>query len=138
MGETQGSMWTTGLFIILFFGMTTMLFWGLDIMKYNSAVYTIEDNIKAGNYMYCTNVADKDEANDGDDSRCTDGVESIDITQTLDDKFNVCTTVVKTDLDCTGIVSVENRIITYQVSYNGVMLNYDVSDSNDSIVLLPY
>lgn len=113
MGEVQGSMWTTFLFIALFFGMTTTLFWAMDIMRYNSTVLTIEDNIKAENY---------------------------DVFSTLPDKFAPCPVAYDTKTNCTGIIEVDTdkRIVKYQVSFDGFVMNVDASTTDDSIVLLPY
>lgn len=113
MGETQGSMWTTGLFIILFFGMVTVLFWALDIMRYNSTIYTIEDNLKAENY---------------------------DIFSTLSSDYNVCGVAYDTTTDCSGIVAIdeERRIIKYQLSFNGLIMEKNAGTEEDHIVMLPY
>lgn len=112
MGEVQGSLWTTTLFIILFAGMSTMLFWAIDIMHYNSAQYAIEDNIKAGN---------------------------LDYIKTLGENFNVCGTVYDTKDDCSGILeSDDERVVKYQLSFNGIIMEKDASGENDHLVLLPY
>lgn len=113
MGEMQGSMWTTFLFIILFTGMTTMLFWAMDIMRFNSTVLTIEDNIKA---------------------------ENLDVFKDLPDRFQPCGVIYDTNTDCSGIIDIDpdRRIVTYQVSYDGYLMSVDAGNTIDSIVMLPY
>lgn len=122
MGEIQGTVWTTLVFVTIFFGMVAILFWALDLMNYNSTIYTIEDNIRAGNYV---------DAEDGT---------YFDVTKTLDDKYNVCGIVYDTTDDCTGILEIneEKRYVKYQVSFNGVMMHQDASSENDMLVRLPY
>lgn len=113
MGEAQGSLWTTGLFIILFVGMATMLFWAIDIMQYNSTIYSIEDNIKAGNFDYIA---------------------------TLSDKYTPCGQAYTTNSNCTGITEIneEQHYVQYQVSFNGLIMNVSAAENQDFLVLLPY
>lgn len=113
MGETQGSMWTTGLFIILFTGMVTVLLWGLDIMHYNSTMYAVEDNIKAGNYDYI---------------------------KTLSDDYIPCGPAYDTTTNCSAIIEINTNdsYVKYQLAYNGTMLKKDASGTEDKIVLMPY
>lgn len=113
MGEVQGSLWSTLLYITLFTGMVTLLFWALDIMHYNSTMYTIEDNIKAGNLEYINS---------------------------LEDKYNVCGPVYDTNTNCSGIIETnkEQGYVKYQLSFDGLIMKQDASTDNDSIVLLPY
>lgn len=113
MGEIQGSVWTTMLFVTLFFGMVAIIFWALDVMDYNSSVYTIEDNLKAGN---------------------------LEVFDTLDDKLSPCPAAYDTNTNCTGITenNINSHYIKYQISYDGKMLNIDASGDQDNIVLLPY
>lgn len=116
MGEAQGSIWSVLLFMTIFFGMITMLYWALDIMKYYSGVYTIEDNLKAENY---------------------------DVFDDLDDNFKIClypTIENSTEEDCSGIVEINEtkRYIKYQVSYDGLTYNKSASGSEDHLVILPY
>lgn len=122
MGEIQGTIWTTMLFITVFFGMVGILFWALDIMDYNSTIYTIEDNIRAGNY-----IDDEEGA-------------YYDITKTLGEDYNVCGTVYDTTDDCTGIVEIneEKRYVKYQISYDGIMMHRSASSEVDILVRLPY
>lgn len=124
MGEIQGSIWTTMLFITLFFGMTGVLFWSLDIMDMNSTRYTIEDNIRAGNY---------------------------EIFKELDEDYNVCNdlllytseeVVPTSDLsvDCTGIIEINTtqRYVKYKLSYDGLLANVDATTTDGNVVILPY
>lgn len=124
MGEVQGSVWTTILFVTLFFGMVGVLFWALDIMDMNSTMYTIEDNIRAGNY---------------------------EIFKTLDEDYNVCENLIlytegsEIPLsdgleDCTGIIEVNEakRYVKYILSYDGLVANHDAREDDGHIVILPY
>ncbi|WOO88227.1 hypothetical protein R2F61_04685 [Mollicutes bacterium LVI A0078] len=122
MGEVQGTVWTTLVFVTIFFGLVAILFWALDLMNYNSTVYMIEDNIRAGNYI--------------DDEEGT----YYDVTKTVDDRFNACGTVYDTNDDCTGIIEIneDKRYVKYQVSFNGVMMHRDASSDDDMLVRLPY
>lgn len=124
MGEIQGSVWTTILFVTLFFGMVGILFWALDIMSVNSTTYTIEDNIRAGNY---------------------------EVFKDLDDDFTVCTdlllyesgeTVPLSDQseNCTGIVEINEaqRYVKYKISFDGLVSKVDATNSDGNVVILPY
>lgn len=114
MGEVQGSIWTTLLFIILFAGMVSTIFISIDIMNYNSTLYTIEDNLRSGNY---------------------------EVFDTLETRANKCPEVFDDSTNCTGILEIneEKRYVKYQLSYDGVIVNYDASEEDDGkIVMMPY
>lgn len=114
MGEVQGSLWTTMLFIILFTGMVATIFITIDVMNYNSALYTVEDNLRAGN---------------------------LEIFDALDPRFNRCPEVFNENTNCSGIIEIneDKRYIKYQLSYDGRLINKDVSGDDDSkLVLLAY
>lgn len=113
MGEIQGSLWTTLLFIVCFTGIVTVVFWGIDIMRFNSQLYTVEDNLRSGN----TEVFD-----------------------TLPKSFNSCPVAYDTYSNCSGIIEInqEESYIKYQLSYNGVIHDVDTSTNDDQIVIMPY
>ncbi len=114
MGEVQGSIWTTILFITLFFGMVSTIFLALDIMNYNSTLYTVEDNLRSGN---------------------------LEVFDTLGSRYNKCPEAYTDKTDCSGILEIneDKRYIKYQLSYDGRITNYDVSGEDDAkIVMLPY
>lgn len=118
MGEVQGSIWTTILFITLFFGMVGVLFTAMDIMNLNSGIFQIQDNLKAG---------------------------SLDDALDLSDNFNVCSEyaldydtypIISASDGCTGITEQNNekRFVRVHVEYDGITSNY----VRDFTVLLAY
>lgn len=125
MGEVQGAMWTTMLFTMIFFGIVGLIFLVLDTMDYHSTIYAVEDNIKASNYAYFEQL-------DKDYSPCQE------LGQTEEILSNGYALANDTNKECSGIVSIEDNIVTYQLSYDGMALNRKASGTDDSIVLLPY
>lgn len=113
MGEVQGSLWTTMLFVVCFLGLAVMLFWGIDIMRYNSQIYTIEDNLRGDNQ---------------------------EIFKDLPASFNSCPVAYDTTTNCSGLIEVneDEGYIKYQISYNGIIMNVDASTGDDQIVIMPY
>lgn len=125
MGEIQGAMWTTILFVTIFLGIVGLIFLVLDMMDYHSTVYAVEDNIKASNYAYFEQL-------DEDYSPCQE------LGQTEEILNNGYTLANDTTKECSGIVSIDDNIVTYQLSYDGKVMNRKASGTEDSIVLLPY
>lgn len=125
MGEIQGSVWTTMLFVIVFFGVVGIILWALNIMEYNSTLYTIEDNIRAEGYK---NPYDSNEQNYA-------------VFSTLDERFTPCLELINQPADeCTGVteINTEKHYVKYQVSYNGAMFSKSSTETNNIIVQLPY
>lgn len=100
MGEIQGSIWVTGLFIMLFGGMTMMLFWAMDLMEYNAEVLAIEDNFRSENFDYILSLS-----NDYSVCEETDVVEGDTVESYFDEngKLNI-ESLAKTKSDCSGII----------------------------------
>lgn len=116
MGEMIGNMWSTLLFMVMFAAIASLTYIMVDSAEVNGTIVEIRDNIKIDN-------AEK-------------------YLKSLDSKYRVCSDPMKavTTQNCTGIVSVDeaNRIVNYQVSYDGLMLDLDASDTTDRQVVLPY
>ncbi len=114
MGEIQGNLWASLVFMISFGAIFALIAFALGFMDYTSKVKVIEDSISTGNYSYY---------------------------KELPSKFNVCTTEpADTESNCTGLVEInENEgYVKYQVSYNSLNYKKSAAGSDDYIVLLPY
>lgn len=100
MGEIQGSIWVTGLFIMLFGGMTMMLFWTIDLMEYNAEVLAIEDNFRSENFDYILSLS-----NDYNICSQSEGLGGEKVSTYFDEngKLDIEALAITTN-DCTGIV----------------------------------
>lgn len=116
MGEMQGNLWSSLLFMIMFSGIMMLVFSLIDSSQLYATKMAIEDNIKNGNYEYFQELNH--------------------------DKYLPCEGQYpfNTADNCSGIVGIdkENRMVKYQMSYNGLFITRDASTGEDSTVLLPY
>lgn len=114
MGEIQGNLWATMIFVIAFGGLSYMFLNIVGVMEYQGVVSSVEDNIVQGNYNYI---------------------------YSLGSKFNVCENNPTDTLEnCSGIVEVneENSFVVYQLSYDGSAYQKSADSMADSLVVLPY
>ncbi len=114
MGEIQGNLWASLVFIVAFGAFSALILFALGIMQYSSQVKVIEDNISIGNYQYY---------------------------KELPLVFNPCDTEpVATTEACTGIVEINEAdgYVKYQVQYNGTLYQAQATSSQDIKVMLPY
>lgn len=115
MGEMIGNMWSTILFMIMFAAIGSLTYIMVDSAEVNGTIVELRDNIKIENYEYF---------------------------EKMSPQYNVCTDYMhaSTTQNCTGIVEIdsENGIVRYQVSYDGMMLDLNASETEDRYVVLPY
>lgn len=115
MGEMIGNMWSTLLFMVMFAAIASLTYIMVDSAEVNGTIVEVRDNIKIGEYDYIKN---------------------------LGSKYNVCPDHMdaETTQNCTGIVDIDeaNGIVIYQLSYDGLMLDLDASETGDRYVVLPY
>lgn len=116
MGEMLGNLWSSILFMIMFSGILMLVFAVIDYGHLYATEMAIEDNIKNGNYTYFEELKQ--------------------------DQYNPCTGdyPFNTNDNCSGIVAIDkaNRLVTYQISFNGLFVERDASQTADHQVLLPY
>lgn len=112
MGEIQGNLWASLVFIISFGALSLLIMYAMGIMEVNGTIKVMEDSIATGNYQYY---------------------------KELDNRYNVCDEEpVNTYEDCTGIVEITDDYIKYQISYSSLNYTITADGADDHIVMLPY